>query len=189
LVFTGALHYRPNHDAALLLTEKIFPRLKRAFPDLDLLLVGRDPAAELLRAANLHGAIATGSVEDLRPYMERGSIFVAPLRFGMGVQNKLLEALAMELPVVTTPLAADGLRTEAGDHAPVELAGDVDAFVGRITARLSLNGEGAAPHVDGRRYVEENFSWASAVRKLEGALATALASHRARKPVLARAVC
>jgi glycosyltransferase involved in cell wall biosynthesis len=189
LVFTGAMHYRPNHDAALVLTEKIFPRLKRTFPDLDLLLVGRDPAEELLRAARRHGATAPGSVEDLRPYMERGSIFVAPLRFGMGVQNKLLEALAMELPVVTTPLAADGLRTEAGGQAPVDLADDVDAFVSRIAARLARYGEGAAPHVDGRRYVEENFTWASALRKLESAVATAVASHRQRNPVLARAAC
>jgi glycosyltransferase involved in cell wall biosynthesis len=189
LVFTGALHYRPNHDAALVLIEQILPRLKGRFPDLDLLVVGRDPSEELSQAATRHGATVTGFVEDMRPYLERGSIFVAPLRFGMGVQNKLLEALAMGLPVVTTPLAADGLRTETGGHAPVELADDVDAFVGSIADRLSRCGEGAAPHIDGRRYVEENFSWASALRKLESSLATAVASHRQRNPVLARAAC
>ncbi len=178
LVFGGAMNYPPNEDAALVLTEQITPRLRARFPDLEVLLVGRDPEERLLRAARCHGVTVTGFVDDVRPYLERASLFVAPMRFGMGVQNKLLEALAMQIPVITTPLAADGLRTEDGNRAPVELASGADEFVERVARHLAQDDGEGQPYVAGRRYVEANFVWPRSVQKLEVALAAAASAHR-----------
>ncbi len=66
----------------------------------------------------------TGFVDDVRPYMEQATVFAATLRFGAGIRNKVLEAMAMEVPVVATPSAADGLRTEDGDQPPLQVASD-----------------------------------------------------------------
>src|SRR5206468_215326 len=131
-----AMEYPPNTDAALYLIEEILPLVQRTVPAAQALIVGRDPPARLRSAGQRPGVTVTGFVDDVRPYLERATVFAAPLRFGAGIQNKVLEAMAMEVPVVASPLAADGLRTEDGAQPPLDVARTTEEFADRIARRL-----------------------------------------------------
>ncbi len=167
LVFTGAMDYPPNTDAALFLIEEILPLVRRSVPDVRVLIVGRDPPPRLLIAGQQLGVSVTGFVEDVRPYLEQATVFVAPLRFGAGIQNKVLEAMAMEVPVIASPLAADGVRAEGGQEAPVEVAHDQQQFADLIVRQLAERARTAAPDTEGRRFVERHFVWRRSGELLE----------------------
>jgi len=170
IVLTGAMHYGPNWDAAIYLIDEILPLVRRTVPGARVLIVGRDPHPRLVEAGKRDGVEVTGFVDDVRPYLDRASVFAAPLRFGAGIQNKLLEALAAELPVVASPLAADGLRTEDGASPPVDVAEDAEKFAEAITARLLDQASSRRPHAEGRRFTERHFVWKRSGEKLENVL-------------------
>jgi glycosyltransferase involved in cell wall biosynthesis len=167
IVFTGAMDYPPNTDAALYLIEEILPPLQRAIPDVRVLIVGRDPPPRLVRAGQRPGVTVTGFVDDVRPYLEQTTVFAAPLRFGAGIQNKVLEAMAMEVPVVASPLAADGLRTEDGQQPPVAVARGAQEFADLIGRHLLDRAGAPAPDSAARCYVESHFLWRRSGEKLE----------------------
>src|SRR5690606_32719078 len=103
LIFTGVMDYSPNEDTALRLINQVMPRLRPLVPDVRLILAGRNPTPALLQQAQAHPDVTvTGFVEDMRDYLEQASVFVAPLRYGSGMQNKLQEALAMQVPIVAS---------------------------------------------------------------------------------------
>jgi glycosyltransferase involved in cell wall biosynthesis len=167
IVFTGVMNYSPNTDAALYLIDEILPLVRRSVPDAKLLIVGRNPPPHLIDAGQRPGVNVTGFVDDVRPYLERATVFAAPLRFGAGIQNKLLEAMAMEVPVVASPLAADGLRTVGGACPPIQVAEDRYQFAELIIRQL-VDGHGnASPDANSRRFVELHFSWKESGKKLE----------------------
>ncbi len=166
IIFTGAMNYGPNTDAVIYLIEEILPLVKRSVPDAELIVVGRDPTAKLLSLGSRPGVTITGFVDDVRPYLERATVFAAPLRFGAGIQNKLLEAMAMEIPVIASPLAADGLRTEEGDCPPAQIAQGRDEFVQLIVQQLTKRAIDAAPDSAGRRFVERHFVWKHSAEKM-----------------------
>jgi len=170
IVFTGAMDYPPNTDAALYLSEQILPLVRRAVPDAQALIVGRDPPPRLRQAGQRPGVTVTGLVEDVRPYLEQATVFVAPLRFGAGIQNKVLEALAMELPVVGSPLATDGLRTAEGHTPPAQVARSAQEFANLIVRCLRDRNDDPAPDAAARRYVETHFVWRRCGEKLDGVL-------------------
>jgi hypothetical protein len=132
LVFTGQMDYFANVDGIVSFSREVFPRLKQRFPDLELLIVGRSPAPAVRKLTELPGVQVTGAVGDVRPFLARAWAFVAPLRIAQGVQNKVLEAMAMGLPVVCSErvlagLAEGGFRDgrdllAAGDPAGLESA-------------------------------------------------------------------
>jgi glycosyltransferase involved in cell wall biosynthesis len=99
--------------------------------------------------------------------MDQATVFAAPLRFGAGIQNKVLEALAMEVPVVATPLAADGLRTEDGGQPPVQVTSDTQQFAALISKRLAEHASDSEPVAEARRFVERHFVWRSSGQKLD----------------------
>ena len=173
IVMTGKMDYPPNEDAALLLADSVLPAVRRSVPDAELWIVGRDPTRRLLAAGERTGITVTGEVPDVRPYVERAAVFAAPLRFGAGIQNKLLEAMAMEVPVVASPLAADGLRTDGGTPVPVAVGRTREEIADRVVERLGAARAGSVPDRDGRAYVTTHFDWVESARRLEGALATA----------------
>jgi len=174
VAFTGVMSYRPNHDAAMRLVERIMPRVRAGVPGARAVIAGRDPLPAL-RAAAGPGVAVTGARADLRPDLEAAAVYCAPLRFASGIQNKLLEALAMELPVVTTEVAAAGLRV-AGATPPCVVAGDDDALAAAVVALLGDRAERARLGAAGRAYVERHFSWARSVALLDEALRAAAAS-------------
>lgn len=115
LVFTGAMDWLPNHDAMIHFIRHIFPRIRASLPDATLTIVGRGPFAELFRLAHGDSGIeVTGRVDDVRPHLAKAAAVVVPLRVGAGTRLKIFEAMAMEKPVVSTTLGAEGLPVTAG---------------------------------------------------------------------------
>lgn len=113
VVFTGAMDYWPNVDAVAWFAERIFPAVRAAMPSAQFTIVGARPSADVLALARQPGVVVTGAVPDVRPYFAHAACAVAPLRIARGVQNKVLEAMAMARRVVATPQAAEGLRAVA----------------------------------------------------------------------------
>jgi glycosyltransferase involved in cell wall biosynthesis len=182
IAFSGVLNYPPNADAALFLLDKILPRVRRRSPKLEVLIVGRDPTPELVNAAQHYDDVTvTGAVSDVRPYLERADIFVAALRFASGVQNKVLEAMAMEVPVVTTPVVAAGLCVD-GTEPPLVIGLNDEGIADHIIRLLIHPEERASLSAAGRRFVEAHCSWSHSAEKLEGLCLAAVGrvteSHR-----------
>ncbi|MEP7290368.1 MAG: glycosyltransferase family 4 protein [Chloroflexota bacterium] len=168
LLFTGNYEYAPNVDAALRLARDIFPQVQLRFPDAKLWLVGNAPPPELQALASQAVAV-TGHVPDMRVYLEQASVFVAPLRLGAGIKNKLLEALALRLPVVATPLSIDGIAVEDGEHALIaETDAGMTAAVLRLFEDADLRDQLGA---NGRRLIEQRYSWAQVAEQYEALFA------------------
>ena len=110
LVFTGAMDWRPNQDAMRFFLSQVYPRIKRAEPRANLVIVGRTPPESLKAMSASHKDVTvTGTVQDVRPYLGSAAVFVAPLRIGGGTRLKILEAMAMAKPVVSTRVGCEGL--------------------------------------------------------------------------------
>ena len=114
VVFTGAMDYWPNIDAVRWFAERIFPAVREAVPSAQFTIVGSHPVEAVRALARQPGVVVSGSVPDVRPWLAHAACAVAPLRIARGVQNKVLEALAMARPVVASAQAAEGIRAEAG---------------------------------------------------------------------------
>jgi glycosyltransferase involved in cell wall biosynthesis len=170
VIFSGAMNYRPNDDAALFLLRDIMHRVWATEPRTRVTIVGRDPTAALRRAASDPRVTVTGFVDDMRPYLDSGGVFAAPLRFAAGIQNKLLEALAMEMEVVTSPIAAAGIQVADGMSPPAVIARDGIEFAAAIVSALRRVRSDPHPRTAGRAYVAEHFSWEAAVATLDGVL-------------------
>lgn len=156
-VFVGALDYKPNVDAVTWFCKEVWPAVLRGHPNARLRLVGRQPVAEVLCLGDVTGVEVVGQVPDVRPHLSWAALAVAPLRIARGVQNKVLEALAMRKPVVASPQALAGLRERLDLPAltaatPAEWAEHIGRLLGDEPLRRQL---GAA----GRRYVEAYHSW------------------------------
>jgi hypothetical protein len=167
IAFTGVMNYPPNHDAALWLIEKILPRIERAIPDVKVLIVGRDPLPALREAAGRRPNVTlTGQPEDMRTYFEQATVCCAPVRFASGMQFKVLEALAMEVPMVTTAVAANGLCVD-GEQPPVVLGANAVKLAEAVIRLLQCPVERARLALEGRRYVARHFVWERSIEKLE----------------------
>jgi len=112
IIFTGSMDYFPNIDAVTFFYQNVFPRIRARMPESRFVIAGRNPSREILRIAQDPAVIVTGTVADMRPYLLGASAAVAPLRVARGVQNKILEAMAMGLPVVASGVAAKALPTD-----------------------------------------------------------------------------
>jgi len=160
IVMTGAMHSPPSEDAALVLVEALLPRVRASVPEAEAVIVGRDPTPRLLQAGRAaDGVTVTGYVDDVRPYMASAAVAAAPLRFGAGIQNKVLEAMAFEVPVVASTVAAGGLRVDGATEPPIEIADDPDVVAGCLVDRLLAARRDATPDRAARAYVTEHFSW------------------------------
>lgn len=164
LVFTGAMDYWANVDAVCWFARDILPGIRARVPGCTFWIVGANPAAEVLALAGLEGVEVTGRVEDVRPYIAHASLAVAPLRVARGVQNKVLEAMAMAKPVVATPEAIEGITAERGREVYVETG--EDAFADRV---VSVLGEGSEAGIGAaaRRRVLDSYAWAANLAKIE----------------------
>ena len=188
IVFTGVMNYPPNTDAAFYLIERILPLVRRSMPSVEALIVGWNPSPALVEAARGRpGVTVTGYVEDIRPYLERACVFVAPLRFASGLQNKVLEAMAMSVPVVTTPVVAAGLRVEGCGEPPLQVAEGEDEFAERLLDLLGSAEERAHLAREGRQFVERHFDWARSAAMLEEVCLEAVSQNHSRQEEVGRA--
>jgi sugar transferase (PEP-CTERM/EpsH1 system associated) len=169
LVFTGAMDYWPNVDAVCWFAEEILPAVLEAAPDAVFYAVGARPAPAVQRLARLPGVRIPGQVPDVRPYLRHAAAVVAPLRIARGIQNKVLEGMAMARPTVVTPAALEGIEAVADRELLV--AGDARAFADQVVAALSAT-EASAVGAAARRRVLADFDWnnnlATFDRLLEG---------------------
>ncbi|MBN1967353.1 MAG: glycosyltransferase [Anaerolineae bacterium] len=156
LLFTGNYEYAPNVDAAQRLIRQIFPRVRQAVPEAELLIVGPHPPPSL-RAQAGPGVQITGHVPDLRPYFEGATLYVSPLHIGAGIKNKILEALAMQTAVVATPLSCDGIAVTHGRDVVFALR--TDEFVNQIVRLLKDPIARTRLALNGRRLIERLYTW------------------------------
>lgn len=166
LVFTGTMDYRPNVEGVCWFVREVWPELKRRVPDLIFTIVGRDPTPEVRRLAEVPGVAVTGTVADVRPHLAEATIAVVPLRIARGIQNKILEAMAMGRAVVASPAALEGLEVAVGTEALQADAGQ--AWQRTILDLLADPARRAALGQAARQRVVADYSWDA---RMEGLVA------------------
>jgi polysaccharide biosynthesis protein PslH len=158
LVFTGSMDWLPNEDAIRYFTAEILPLIRRDVPDVKLVVVGRNPFQSLIELSHSDSSIVvTGRVEDVRPFMENAAAYVVPIRIGGGTRLKIYEAMAMEKPIISTTVGAEGLPVSTG--VELVLADTPESFA-RETVRV-LKDESYAKSLgaNAARRVRESFGW------------------------------
>ncbi|MBI4683421.1 MAG: glycosyltransferase, partial [Nitrospirae bacterium] len=157
LVYLGSYRHYPNEDAVVYFIEEIFPLIKEQDNDVTLTLVGSHPTRRINRLKGREDILITGTVPDVKAYLEKGTVFIAPIRLGGGIKGKILEAMAVGLPVVATPLAATGIGTTEGENI---LIGETpEQFAQKVLDLLSDGDLRESLSRNGRRLIEERFDW------------------------------
>jgi len=168
-VYLGDYKYFPNADAVLYFAQEILPRVRRQQPDFQFMVIGKDPTPEMraLQTAPDSGVTLTGMVDDTRPYLQRATVFVCPLRSGSGTRFKLMEALACGCPVISTAIGAEGLDAVEGEH--MLLRDTPQAFASAILALIDDPARAAAIGRAGRDWVVEHHAWTRSAALLRAA--------------------
>jgi len=175
ILFFGTIAHYPNTDGLIFFLDNVLPLIKQVRPDVRLLVVGPAPPPEILRRA-APDVIVTGEVPDVRPYLERAKVVVVPLRIGGGTRLKIVEALAMAKPVVSTSLGAEGLDVSDGED--ILIADNAPAFADRVAGVLADNALATRLGSAGRRLVERSYDWNASARKLEALYHSTLLSRQ-----------
>jgi polysaccharide biosynthesis protein PslH len=158
LVFIGSMDWMPNDDAIRWFASDVFDRVQERVPGTRLLVVGRSPSRGMRALAARNSAIeVTGTVADVRPYLERAAVCVVPLRVGGGTRLKIYEAMAMGVPVVSTAIGAEGLPLRNNEH--LLIADTADEQVSAICALLTERTRAAQLAAAARRHVQEHCGW------------------------------
>lgn len=170
--FVGRMDYFPNQQAMQVFCDDVFPLIRRARPTARLTIIGAEPSAEVWRLGEREGITVTGTVPDVRDYVRRSAVNVAPLTIARGTQNKILESMAMGVPVVTSPQAAGGVDAVPGEHllvgeSPQDYADKLLKLMQDAAARQALA-------TAGRERVETHHSWVGSMARLDGLIETCL---------------
>ena len=175
LLFHGNMSYQPNVDAAMYLAQEVLPIVRRSFPRATCTIVGANPDRRI-RSLSREFVTVTGTVDEVRPYLQSSDVGVYPILTGAGMQNKVLEAMAAGLPVVTTPFVLEGVPVQPGTQVLVgatapEIARQVVRILGsrELSARLSLSG---------RMHVQASFGWLSSVDTLDRLLQAVVSAKK-----------
>lgn len=157
IVFTGNMSYFPNRDAALYFVQEIWPKIKLSVPNIKFFIVGRNPDNMVQSLSTDAQIIVTGEVDDIRPYLEQATVYVCPLRVGSGLKNKVLEAMAMQKPIVATTLSCDGINLTPGKDV---LIGDrAETFASAVIELLRDKAKSQRLGANARRLAENVYSW------------------------------
>jgi sugar transferase (PEP-CTERM/EpsH1 system associated) len=164
IVFTGQMDYAPNVEAAKRVILRLMPSVRAHHPNARFHVVGRAPVAELLALEGVNGAHIRGGVPDVKPFLAAADIVLAPLSIARGVQNKVLEAMAMARPVVLTPEAATGIPADDGRHFAV--GDDDDVLIERMLALLAESTGRLRMGSAARAFVIERMGWSAMLASL-----------------------
>jgi sugar transferase (PEP-CTERM/EpsH1 system associated) len=162
-VFTGTMDYLPNIDAVVWFATEVLPRIRQMRPTAQFFIVGSSPAEAVRRLALLDGVTVTGRVPDVRPYVFHATAAVGPMRIARGIQNKVLEAMAMGKPVIVTSGALEGIEATPGQE--VILADDAETFaaaavrLSHANAQHQATPEGLALGMAARRLILQRYDW------------------------------
>ncbi|WP_434340568.1 TIGR03087 family PEP-CTERM/XrtA system glycosyltransferase [Motilimonas cestriensis] len=158
VVFTGAMDYWANVEGVVWFVQHVWPGVLAHQPEAKFYIVGSNPSKSILKLAQLPGIVVTGKVPDVRPYLKYARLVVAPLRISRGIQNKVLEALAMDKKVVGSSHAFTGI----GLMPCTYVADNEEEFLNHCIEHLDSSGE-----VQARRWIEDNFSWQTSFARLD----------------------
>lgn len=157
IIFTGQMDYRPNVEAVISFAKEVMPKILEQHPDTRFAIVGRAPTPEVVRLDGLNGTLVIGSVDDIRCWLKAADVVVAPLRIARGIQNKVLEAMAMGKAVVVSAPAAQGIAAIDGQHFHV--ADDVQHEAMLVCDLLSDLGKAKAIGERASELIRSNYSW------------------------------
>ncbi|MDA8170054.1 MAG: glycosyltransferase [Nitrospiraceae bacterium] len=166
VVFAGNMRTLPNSDAALYFAEKVFPLVKKSVPDARFIIAGAGPSKKIKRLQEKDGNIhVTGKVEDIRPFLRAAAVSAAPMRYGAGVQNKILESMALGTPVAASSIGLEGLEAEPDKEI---LVGDTPwALAERVVALMRDRGLRKKLSLASRGLIEARYSWDRAFEGLD----------------------
>lgn len=165
LVFVGNMGYFPNVNAVKYLAKKVMPLVWKSLPGAKFLIAGARPHADVQKLGAEDRIVVSGWVPDIREAYVQGKLFVAPIFAGSGQQNKILEAMSMQRPCLTTPLVNNAIHAKAGEE--IEVADNQDEFAEKIIDLLKDSQRRKALGLRGRNFVLEQYSWKQSVQKLE----------------------
>ncbi len=165
LIFAGGMNWYPNRDAMLFLADEIWPLLKKRIPDVKMTVIGMMPPERLIQLSKKDANFrATGYVDDVRPYIDKAAVYICPIRDGGGTRLKILDALAMAKPIVADPIACEGIDVIDGES--VSFATTPQEYVEKIHALFNDVSIAARLGENGRRLIEQKYSFASIGRRL-----------------------
>jgi sugar transferase (PEP-CTERM/EpsH1 system associated) len=170
LVFTGSMDWRPNQDAVEYFISEIYPLVKAQRPGLKFYVVGRKPPPTIRALGKVPGVTITGTVDDVRPYIAGAALYVVPLRIGGGSRLKILEAMAMKKPVLSTTIGAEGLEVTPDEN--ILIADDSEGFASAIISSLNDPAQRKRFGENGYRLVANQYRWEMLGEKLERYLQT-----------------
>jgi sugar transferase (PEP-CTERM/EpsH1 system associated) len=165
IALTGKMSYHANTTMAVYLVEQIMPHVWAERPDAEVWIVGKDPPRQVMTLAEHPRVTVTGTVPDVRPYLQRATMVTAPMVYGAGIQNKVLEAMACSTPVVATSRVLAGLT--AKPEQDLLVADGAKALAGAILSLLGSPESRRAMGAAGRRFVEANYSWTAVAGQLQ----------------------
>jgi len=164
--FIGRMDYYPNQECMSRFCKQVWPLLKQKRPQMKLLIVGADPSPDMRALGELPGVTVSGSVDDVRPYIRGSALMVAPLAIARGTQNKILEAMAMGVPVVTSTPAAGGVDAQAEEHFLV--ADPADALARAVLRIVENPAERERLAKAGRDRMLSHHAWPRSMQRLDG---------------------
>ncbi|GAB2860688.1 TIGR03087 family PEP-CTERM/XrtA system glycosyltransferase [Pseudoduganella ginsengisoli] len=168
IVFTGAMDYWPNIDAVEWFTAQVLPKVQQAVPGLRFYIVGARPSPAVQALAKANSVIVTGTVPDVRPYLAHAELSVAPLRVARGIQNKVLEAMAMAKACIVSPQALEGIDATPGSE--LLLAESPDDFAQAVITQLQQPDGARAVGAAARARVLQRYSWQTNLASIEAKL-------------------
>jgi sugar transferase (PEP-CTERM/EpsH1 system associated) len=157
IVFTGVFSYYPNEQAAVAFSREVLPRIRKHFPKIRFTIVGKNPSEQVRRLAEDPLITVTGYVNDVRPFLENATVVVVPLRIGGGTRLKILEALAMGKPVISTTIGCEGLNVQHGKT--ILIADTAEEFAVTVVNVLKDTVLAQSLGQEGRRLVEREYRW------------------------------
>jgi len=165
LIFVGAFQHLPNVDAMLYFCREMLPLIREKKPETELWIVGSNPTPQVMSLAEVEKVRVTGFVPDIRPPMAESSVYIVPLRLGVGIRGKILEAWSMEMAVVTTTVGCAGLRYEDGRNLMV--ADSPEIFAGQVLSLLRNPEQRRRLGQEGRKTAEQYYSWEKSAAQLD----------------------
>ena len=181
--FIGRMDYYPNQECMARFSEQTWPMLKSARPGMKLVIVGADPSPAMRKLGDLPGVTVTGTVPDVRPFIRKSALMVAPLNIARGTQNKILEAMAMGVPVVTSTIAAGGVDAESETHFLV--ADTPPAYAQAIMRIIDSPAERNRLAMAGRQRMLSHHAWPRSMERLDGIIDRGIKNFSANRETVA----
>jgi sugar transferase (PEP-CTERM/EpsH1 system associated) len=181
MVFTGSMDWLPNEDGMTYFCREILPKIRRAEPEATLSIIGRAPTPAVRRLGEIPGVEITGRVDDVRPHIARGAVYVVPLRIGGGTRLKIFEAMAMARAVVSTTIGAEGLPVTAGHD--IEIADEPARFAQAVVRLMRDRDARRDIEAAARALVVERYDWSAVALGFESALLKAAGTATSERAI------